>query len=85
MLARTRTAHSAVAVGLGVGLAVAMGVGLSVALGVGLGLALVVQAARRSATARRRIKAAIALLRSSVCAAIRDLLAGKVEGTLSRA
>jgi hypothetical protein len=55
--ARTRTAHSAVAVGLGVGLDVAVGLGVSVAPGVGLALAPVVQAEKRSAIARKRISA----------------------------
>jgi len=59
MLARTRTAHSAVAVGLGVWLAVAVGDWLSVALGVELGLALVVQADSTKATASHRAKIAI--------------------------
>jgi hypothetical protein len=55
MVARTRTAHSAVGVGLGVGLAFAVALGLTVGLGVGLGLAGVVHADRRSATARSPI------------------------------
>jgi hypothetical protein len=57
IVARTRAAHSAAAVGLAVGLGVAVGVGISVALGVGLGLALVVQAERRSAITRKRLSA----------------------------
>jgi uncharacterized protein (DUF2062 family) len=54
--ARTRAAHSAVAVGLAVGLTVAVGalLGLSVALGDGLGRAVVVQAARTSTSATQR-------------------------------
>src|SRR6266571_4227359 len=58
MVASRRTAHSAVAVGLGVGLAVAGALGLAVAIGVGVGRAAVVQADRRSATARTRISGA---------------------------